>query len=596
VSEALRRFKMMLAISVRADPFRSLGAVLTATGQFVGWPIRALGLKLVANGIVAHRSGQVLTGAVMMVSLTLLTRVSAWWSLNVRMRLRENTQLYLDTHLMGLVAGVPGVAHHELPEYSDRMELIRTERNYLANPFNPISWTLASIVSTIAVLVLLGTVRPLLMLLPLVGIPAAVASGRADNALEVLQDSQAEDNRRLRHLMELAIEPTAATEVRLFGLGDEIVERHRRLFARLEAARVRLAARNAAGVVGAWAVFGAGYAAAIAWVIHLAQAGATSVGAVLLVLSLGAQMNAQLAELGWNVAWLVRTYRAIGRLVWLSDFAASAKRAAAPAHPVPVPAGIAHGISFEGVTFAYPGTDREVLSGVDLLLPRGATVAVVGENGAGKTTLAKLLVRLYEPTAGRITLDGVDLAAFALEEWRARISAGFQDFARFELVARESVGVGYLPDIGSSSKVSDALYRGAAEGLFEALPHGLDTQLGREFEGAELSIGQWQKAALGRAMMRQAPLLLLLDEPTASLDAPTEHHLFERYASAAREAAGSRGGITVLVSHRFSTVRMADLIVVIGEGRIQELGDHDRLMAEGGRYAQLYRMQARGYR
>jgi ATP-binding cassette, subfamily B, bacterial len=596
MTRAWRRLKLMLAISVRADPLRSLGAVLTATGQFVGWPIRALGLKLVANGIVAHHSSEVLTGALLMVVLTLLTRVAAWWSLNIRMRLRENTQLYLDTHLMGLVAGVPGVAHHELPEYSDRMELIRTERNYLANPFNPISWTLASVVSTITVFVLLGTVRPVLALLPLLGIPAAVASGRADNALEVLQDSQAEDNRRLRHLMELAIEPAAATEVRLFGLADEIVDRHHRLFARLEAARIRLATRNTAGVVGAWVVFGAAYALAIAWVIHLARSGATSVGSVLLVLSLGAQMNVQLAELGWNVAWLVRTYRAIGRLVWLSDFAGSARAAVTPVRPLPVPDTIAEGIRFEGVTFAYPGTDRVVLKDVDLVVPRGATVAVVGENGAGKTTLAKLLVRLYEPTAGRITLDGVDLRAFDIEEWRDRISAGFQDFARFELLARETVGVGFLPDIGSREKVSAALYRGAAEGLLEGLPDGLDTQLGREFEGAELSIGQWQKAALGRAMMREAPLLLLLDEPTASLDAPTEHRLFERYAGAARAVAESHGGVTILVSHRFSTVRMADLIVVIGGGEIRELGDHDRLMDIDGQYAQLYRMQARGYR
>jgi ATP-binding cassette subfamily B protein len=596
MTEAIARLKTMLAISVRADPVRSLGAVLTATGQFVGWPVRALGLKLVANGIVAKKSSEVLTGALVMVGLTLLTRVAAWWSLNIRMRLRENTQLYLDTHLMSLVAGVPGVAHHELPEYSDRMELIRTERNYLANPFNPISWTLASVVSTITVFVLLGTVRPVLALLPLLGVPAAVASGRADNALEVLQDSQAEDNRRLRHLMDLAVEPEAATEVRLFGLADEVVGRHDRLFRRLEAARVRLAARNTAGVVGAWVVFGVAYALAIAWVIHLARAGAISVGSVLLVLSLGAQMNVQLAELGWNVAWLVRTYRAVGRLVWLSDFAELARAAATPARPRPVPERIARGIGFEQVSFAYPGTDRPVLHDVELFLPRGATVAVVGENGAGKTTLAKLLLRLYEPTAGRITLDGDDLRSFDLEAWRDRISAGFQDFARFELLAQETVGVGFLPDLGSREKVSAALLRGAAEGLLDALPEGLDTQLGREFRGAELSIGQWQKAALGRAMMREASLLLLLDEPTASLDAPTEHRLFERYAGAARRAAESQGGVTILVSHRFSTVRMADLIVVIAEGTIRELGSHDELMARDGQYAQLYRMQAKGYR
>ncbi len=496
---------------------------------------------------------------------------------------------------MDLVAAVPGVAHHELSEYSDRMELIRTERTYLANPFNPISWTLASVVSTVTVIVLLGSVRPVLALLPLVGLPAAVANGRADVSLENLLDAQAEDNRRLRHLLELATEPPAAKEVRLLGLGREIVERHGALFAQLERARVRLATRNTAGVVAAWMVFGAGYAGAVLWSMHLARTGAISAGSVLLVLSLGAQMNMQLAELGWNVAWLIRTYRAVGRLVWLSDFAAEAKANADPPARRPVPAVLRQGIAFDSVSFAYPGTDRPVLHRVDLSLPQGATVAVVGENGAGKTTLAKLLVRLYEPTSGRISVDGTDLRSFDIEEWRARISAGFQDFARFELVARESIGVGFVPDMASSAKVGAALARGAAEDLVEVLPDGLATQLGREFDGTELSIGQWQKIALGRAMMRESPLVLLLDEPTASLDAPTEHQLFERFAGAARQVADAHGGVTILVSHRFSTVCMADLIVVLDGGAIQELGSHDQLMARGGRYAELYRLQASGY-
>lgn len=238
-----------------------------------------------------------------------------------------------------------------------------------------------------------------------------------------------------------------------------------------------------------------------------------------------------------------------------------------------------------------------MLDGVDLHLPAGITVAIVGDNGAGKTTLVKLLCRFYEPTTGTITVDGVSLARVPIEPWRRRISAGFQDFGRLQLLARESIGVGDLECQGGDREILAALERAAAAELPAALPQGLDTQLGREFHGGvDLSQGQWQKIALGRAMMRTAPLLVILDEPTASLDAPTEHALFERFAGAARRTAASSGAITVLISHRFSTVRMADLILVVAGGRIAESGDHAALLRAGGLYAELFELQRRAYR
>ena len=209
----------------------------------------------------------------------------------------------------------------------------------------------------------------------------------------------------------------------------------------------------------------------------------------------------------------------------------------------------------------------------------------------------KLLCRFYEPTSGTIEVDGTDLSTIDVEDWRRRMSAGFQDFARFELVARESVGVGLLESIDDVDTVEQALRRAHADDVVAGLADGLDTQLGKSFEGGhDLSGGQWQKLALGRAMMRDEPLLLVLDEPTAAIDAETEHALFERYAGAAREAARRTGAITVLVSHRFSTVRMASLIVVIDGGRVIEVGDHSTLVAAGGLYAELFELQARGYR
>jgi ATP-binding cassette subfamily B protein len=236
-----------------------------------------------------------------------------------------------------------------------------------------------------------------------------------------------------------------------------------------------------------------------------------------------------------------------------------------------------------------------VLHDVDLVLPAGSVVAVVGENGAGKSTLVKLLARLYAPTHGRITADGVDIGHVDVEQWRMRLAGAFQDFARLEFVAGTTVGLGDEPRQDDRLAVGSAVDRAGATPVVEELPAGLDTQLGPSWEeGVDVSFGQWQKLALARGYMRPAPLLLMLDEPTAALDAETEHALFERFASGAREE-NSHGRITVLVSHRFSTVRMADLIVVLDGAHVAEVGSHDELMALGGTYAELYSIQARSY-
>jgi ATP-binding cassette subfamily B protein len=301
-----------------------------------------------------------------------------------------------------------------------------------------------------------------------------------------------------------------------------------------------------------------------------------------------------------GLEWMLRALRTVGRVAWLEDEVRRAGRRVdeTPAD-TPAPARLTSGIRFEKVSFSYPGTTTPVLSGVDLFFPAGSTIAVVGENGAGKTTIVKLLCRFYDPTEGRITVDGVDLRRFAMAEWRQRLSGAFQDHARLEFVARESVGVGHLVAVDDEAAVLGALEQAGASAVLGSLPTGLATQLGTRFEdGVELSGGQWQQLALGRGMMRApaAPLVLLLDEPTAALDPGTEHRLFERYAAAARSASAETGAVTVLVSHRFSTVRMADLIVVVADGRVLESGSHTELMAGRGLYAELYGLQARGYR
>jgi ATP-binding cassette subfamily B protein len=253
------------------------------------------------------------------------------------------------------------------------------------------------------------------------------------------------------------------------------------------------------------------------------------------------------------------------------------------------------------VSFAYPGTERNVLDDVSLTLPAGAVVAIVGENGAGKTTLVKLLAKMYEPSAGAILVDDAPLRRMPAAAWRARLAGAFQDFFRFELRARHTVGLGDVGRIDDAPAVTAAVDRAGASDVVARFASGLDTQLGATWPGGvEPSFGQWQKLALARGFMRDQPLLLVLDEPTAALDAETEHALFERYAAAARGAGdgadSAAGRITVLVSHRFSTVRMADLIVVLDGSHLIEAGSHDELMARRGAYAELYAIQAAAYR
>jgi len=255
-------------------------------------------------------------------------------------------------------------------------------------------------------------------------------------------------------------------------------------------------------------------------------------------------------------------------------------------------------IRLDHVSFAYPGTSRVVLDDVSVALPAGAVVAIVGENGAGKTTLVKLLAKMYEPSSGSIYVDELPLARISTDKWRERVSGAFQDFFRFEFRVRYTVGLGDVPRMDDEPAVLAAVDRSGAGDVVTRLTSGLETQLGPTWPaGVELSFGQWQKLALARGFMREEPLLLVLDEPTAALDAETEHALFERYAAAARGREGKRTGrITILVSHRFSTVRMADLIVVLDGARLVQVGTHEELMAKGGQYAELYGIQAAAYR
>ena len=509
--------------------------------------------------------------------------------------LRESTSISVQSRLAAVTANIPGIEHFERPDYLREMDLLREQHARLSWVHQSAVVVLGLGMQLLLTLALLVSIHPLLLLLPLLGIPALVLSARAQRGFTRTWDAVSEPRRLEWHLYQLATSADAGKEVRIFGLADELLRRHRQVRRGIDVLEDRACFGFVKLTTVGWLVLAVGFVGAIAIVVDRASRGEATIGDVVLTITLASQLHGQLNWLVGEFVWMLQALKSAERFAWLLEYAESANRPPDD-DEVALPNALQDGIEVEGVSFRYPGTDRDVLTDVTLHLPAGATIAIVGENGAGKTTLVKLLCGLYEPTTGRVAADGTDLRRFSKVGWRERTSAGFQDFARFELLARESVGVGSLPELENAAAVETALDRAEARDVVATLPFGLETQLGASFDGgAELSGGQWQKLALGRAMMRTAPLLLVLDEPTAALDAQTEHALFERYAGAARRVAGN-GAITMLVSHRFSTVRMAELIVVVAGGRVVETGSHADLIAAGGLYAELYELQAHAYR
>jgi ATP-binding cassette subfamily B protein len=493
--------------------------------------------------------------------------------------------------IMQAAGGSPAIEHFERPEFADRVSLIRQQTNHVSG-FLPVLSEGVALAGRVAITaVLLAGIHPALLLLPLLALPSIYAGARAERIVDAANVATAEHGRLEQHLFGLTTTSSPAKEVRIFGLGAEIVARQRRVWDGITETVAQAQLRAGMLRTLCWVPFAGGYVAAVGVVLARAGAGDATPGDVLLVMVLAGQVNGQVAQLLAVANRSATAVRVVRRYLWLQDYARGVIEEATPREPAPVPDRLAEGIRLDDVSFRYPGDGGEVLQGMTLRLRAGSTVAIVGENGAGKTSLVKLLCRFYEPTSGSVTVDGVDLRRFDSGEWRERLSAGFQDFCRFELRLREAVGIGSIPSLHDRESVEESLARVGA-----ALPVGLEQQLGQQWlGGVDLSEGQWQKVAMARAMMRRGPLLLLLDEPTSGLDPHAEHDLFELFAGVTAETAERSGAIALFVSHRFSTVRMADHIIVLARGRVVEEGDHASLMARGGLYRELYDIQARSY-
>jgi ATP-binding cassette subfamily B protein len=548
--------------------------------------------KAIIDAVVAKSSAE--TTRWVMVELGLVVSQSFVQRGLSLVRSMLGARLSLDVNAMILEKALTlDLRHFEDPEFYD--QLTRARREASSRPISVVSETFQLLQNTLTLAgyaALLVRFSGLAVLgLVVAAIPATVSEMRFSHAAFRLRNWRSPEARKLNYLEYVLANDDHAKEVKLFGLGPSLLDRYKSMGETFYREDQKLAVKRTAygfllSLVATVAYYGCYVVVAVA-----AASGAMSLGDMTLYIMAFRQGQQSFQSILTAIGGMYEDNLYMSNLFKYLAIATDSNALApieAPAPPAPSHAET--GLVFEGVGYRYPGQEEWALSDVNLTIPKGQSVALVGPNGAGKTTLIKLLTRLYEPTTGSIFLDGRNLRDWPKDELHARIGVIFQDFNQYQFSARENIAGGSIDHAGDEPRVRRAVTQAGAEPVIDDLPKGLDTPLGRWFhEGVELSGGQWQKLALARAFMRESADILVLDEPTASLDAEAEHAIFERFRKLAR------GRTTLLISHRFSTVRMADRILVFDKGRIIEEGSHADLVAQGARYARLFSLQASGY-
>jgi ATP-binding cassette subfamily B protein len=479
------------------------------------------------------------------------------------------------------------LAHFEDSEFYDKLTQARREAS--SRPLSLVNRTFGLVQNAISLLsyaVLLVSFSPWAVVILIgAGLPSFLAEAKFSGDAFRLFRWRSPDTRMQIYLESVIAREDGVKEVKLFQLGPRLLQRYRDIFNKLFVEDRRLTLRRDTwgfilGLLSTAAFYGA-----YAWIVITTINGEITLGAMTMYLVLFRQGQSAVAAILSSISGMYEDNLYLSNLYEYLEQPVPARQGDATFGPDP-----SRGIEFENVSFTYSGAHRSALSNVSLAIRPGESLALVGENGSGKTTLIKLLTRLYEPTEGRILLDGLELPEWDVDALRQRIGVIFQDFGRYQFSVGENIGAGDVRHIDDTERWATAAETGMASPFIEEMPEGYETQLGRWFKGGrELSGGQWQKIALSRAFMRSEADILVLDEPTAAMDAASEAAIFSHFRSQ------SHNKMTILISHRFSTVRAADQIVVIHEGEIVEHGNHESLLALNGQYASLFKLQAKGY-
>lgn len=593
VGTLMRRLRLWLEFGFAPAPvLTAIGLAIALAGAVAG-PLALVGAGRVVDGLTSSRPDLVSSGlwlvavGIVVGALQVVSFPLVWFFAE------DLGERYGKHRIMTLVAGIPTLTHHEMPAMADRVALLRDKARHLGTAGQSISYHASTIVRLVTIGGVLASIDWWLALLIPAAMVPAWAGGRQAHARYDAETENAHAVRTADRLLDIARSPDNGIEIRCSGAQSALLDaQDAALGARLDKV-VAASRQHRATTTGSRLLWIALLGASLVWVLALVRDGVQPVGSILVLVLLVAQIEDVVHGLTRAVRYAVNTAAQMEQLDAVTSYAASMSGGE---RTLPAPAALLRGIELRDVSFTYPSSDTMAVRDLTLHIAPGSTVALVGENGAGKSTLVKLFAGLYEPTRGAILVDGTPLHHFAPRAWPSRVSAVFQDHADFEFLARESVGVGDLATPGEVTLLR-ALDRADASGFMSTLPQGLDAQLGRQFAGGtELSGGQWQRLAIARGFMREAPVLMLLDEPSSALDAQAEDTILVGYLRRAKEMARTTGGITVIVSHRMSTVRAADRVLHLHEGEVVEDGTHDELMAHGGLYAELFELQARSYR
>lgn len=593
--ESFKIWWKLFRLSFRTAPWLSSGVLTAHLFDLAAFTVNVLAIRWLVNE--AGRPGAQLTVAVLGVAVSFaLVLTFRELLFNMVGTLTDRVgRLGLNPELHRLINDLPGIEHLERSDYLDRVVIVRGGAGALLRGTWGAAGTLFAVLKIVVSVSLLATVSwwmPLLLLFALLPI---LANRKGQGWVASAEAASAERFRLQQDLFDLQINEAGRKELRLFGALPAVRTMQDEAWRQVTRTRFRSRFAAAALKLAGWTAFAASFSLAIGLLILQVQNGRGTLGDLVLATTVALSLQQSAQTVIANATEATSSLRVLRPYQWLLRYISEQRREPFDEQTVVMPVRLEIGLSLKGVSFTYPNAEQPALDDVSIDLRPGTVTAIVGEHGSGKSTFIKVLAGLYQADEGEVLLEGRPLSAYPAADVRRRTVATFQDFARYEVTLATAVGIGDLDQLDSPGAVARAIDRGMAREVADKLPSGEQTQLGTELGGVNLSEGQWQRVALARAAMRETPVLCLLDEPTAALDAKNEDAIFSHLTGRSQALAAASGAITVIVSHRFSTVVDADQILVFSEGRVTEIGNHAELMARQGYYARMFKLQAAGY-